>query len=236
MKEVLKVMFITLLAIPLVACPQKEKKRGSIAARQARGQAELGRTPGNPGVPGVNTNDPNRAYSPQGGRLWGAVYHGNQLDNQTFNYWTHEFVAATMPREELGTVSGELNQSTGIRFWGYAEPNGAFNPSNTNQRLSISPSNAELRVVIWDSYAGQVDSTGELITEYPVHIRGQASGEIVGNKAWVRYQDSYGWVELNGSFDTQYFSGWMMFDNANGGSAGPLGFFFVPTCSFFRCN
>lgn len=189
----------------------------------------------NPGVPGYYSATPNQAYGPGGGRTWGAMFAGSSFSNSDFDNNVHALTSATMDPSQLGFVSGDLNQSTGVRFWGYAEAgSGAFNPNGMNY-TTIRPNTAELRMVIWDSYAGNLDLSGDVVPEYPIHIRGSASGEIQGDQAWVRFTDKFGTVDLVGRFDSQVFSGYVAFSNKNG-AAGYVGEFFIQTCSFFRCN
>jgi len=80
-----------------------------------------------------------------------------------------------------------------------------------------------------------VEMNGEVIPEYPVHMRGNAVGQIQGNSADIYFQDQYGWIRFYGNFDSQYFYGRVYFDNTNGW-ANDMGDFYIPTCSFFRCN
>jgi hypothetical protein len=240
MKALFKMILLLAVVAPLVACQKGENsKRGNIR-RAYRGATEINRLGYNPGIPQPGYTDPNRPFSPTGGSSWGAMHAGSRLTNDEFDFYYHHFVSATMDAEMLGDVSGQVGDSTGVRFWGYAQGAGGvrINPYGSNN-MNIDTANAELRIVIWDSYAGQYDSEGELVPEYPVHIRTgtsghSVSGQISGNWAKIVFRDQYGWIELNGTFDANYFSGWAWFDNS-GGSAGHLGDFYIPTCSFFRC-
>lgn len=217
---------IAFIALPLVACNKGTKKNSSISVgRTVRGPTQLvpnGTAPTQ--LPGWNTSTAGTPGTNNNGRLWGAIHSGSSMTEDSFNQSVHNFVSATLDPNQLGHVSGNIYASTGVRFWGYVEVNGT----------SIVAQSSELRVVIWDSYAGYVDASGDLITEYPVHMRGNASGWVSGNQAVVRFQDQYGWIELRGNFDSQYFSGVVWYSN-NNGAQGQLGDFFVGTCSFFRC-
>lgn len=237
MDRLFRFLVIAAVALPLVACNNGGNKKGSInTVRQTRGPAmPVGYGPQGVPQPGApNYYNPGNTQTGQG-RLWGAIFAGNLLSMDDFDYNLHDFVANIMSPTDLGYVSGAYNDSTGVRFWGYAEPSsGILNPNGMNN-VTINTSKAELRIVIWDSYAGQIDSSGELITEVPVHIRGGASGVINGNYARVRFTDKYGFIELEGNFDAQYFHGTVWFDN-NGGYANWMGEFAVSTCAFFRCQ
>lgn len=240
MDRLIKIIVIAAMALPLVACNNGGSKKGSInTVRQTRGiAAPYGGGPMGPqGVPQPgqpNTFNPGNTQTGQN-RLWGAIFAGSLLSMEDFDYNLHDFVANIMSPTDLGYVSGNYTDSTGVRFWGYVEPSsGVLNP-NGMSNVTINSTRAELRIVIWDSYAGQVDSSGELITEVPVHIRGGASGSITGNYATIRFTDKLGFIELSGYFDTNYFHGTVWFDNTNG-YANYMGEFAVATCAFFRCQ
>ncbi len=237
MKRIFMVLTLILMALPIVNCAPKGDKKSSVrVGRTARGYSDAVNA-GTRQVPSAGENYDGGQSSVGIGKSWGGVYidQQNQWVNTDylFNENVHDFVAAHMNPQDLGSVSGQMNATTGIRFWATASTGQPVNP-NGNNNISINGEGSELRIVIWDSYAGYIDSNGELITEVPVHIRGTAWGNVTGNRAVIRFQDQYGWIELNGQFDSNYFQGTMFFDNTNG-AANYLGRFYVPTCGFFRC-
>lgn len=237
MKAFLKLLLIAAIASPVVACQKSDNKRGSIRTqRTARGAPYVRPETSTQGLPQPGVQYPTQPGAPSGGRTWGAVHGGNgRISEVEFDARIHDFVAATMNPMELGSVSGQIGAQTGVRFWGFVEPQGTrFNPMGMGS-ANISSTNSELRMVIWDSYAGMIDVNGELIPEYPVHIKGNAVGQIQGNNADIYFQDQYGWIRFYGTFDSQYFYGRVYFDNTNGW-ANDMGDFYIPTCSFFRCN
>src|SRR5690606_4731767 len=101
---------------------------------------------------------------------------------------------------------------------------------------------------IVDSYVGQTNSAGEAITEVPIYIAQgvegfkSVSGTVMGNQANIVFEDSFGKIQLQGTFTAQWFQGTVIYDNNfyhNGqapGAAGYLGAFAVPTCGFFACQ
>lgn len=229
MKRLFNILMIAVVALPLVACGNlKGDKKGSVRTGRA------GRGMSNEVNSGQRTAPFVGQQSVTTGQVWSSLYGGSLLSDQDFNWNLQDFVAATMDPSQMGYVSSQENATTGIRFHGRAQTSTVFNP-NMNMNANIVAQNSELRIVIWDSFAGHNDSTGELITEIPVHMVGTATGEVVGRTARVRFSDSYGWIELYGTFDGQYFRGNAFFDNTNG-YANYLGMFAIPTCSFFRCN
>lgn len=232
MKRLTTIFLISLLTLPLVAC-QKGKNKGTSVQRIARG------SPGAVGT--VNNPQPGQQASTQtvagrnNGRV-GVIWRGQSFTNQDFDFFVHEFVTSFMNKEDLGTVSGEYNANTGIRWWGYVETTqGRINPYSTTT-LQIVPQNSQLRIWIWDSYAASGQAT-----EVPVEIHGSASGWIQGGQAQVTFQDQYGSITFGGTVDANNFRGYVIFDNAKsvyGGTpaANYLGEFEIETCSFFRCN
>ncbi|MGE0764383.1 MAG: hypothetical protein AB7N80_13965, partial [Bdellovibrionales bacterium] len=226
MKRLSHVLMIALVALPLIGCGDKGDKKSKVSVgRTSRGYSEV-QTAGIRSLPAPGQQ------STVSGKVWGSIYIDGYYvrSQQEFNWNVHDFVAATMDPAQLGDVSGQSNASTGIRFWGYAGTNTTINPNGSNNAQIIG-TQSELRMVVWDSYAGYLDSQGELITEVPVHIRGNATGQVTGNSATIRFQDQYGWIELHGTINSQYFRGTIFFDNTNGW-ANYLGEFSVPTCAF----
>lgn len=232
MENVIKLILLTMVALPLVACQQdKSNSRTSVRSRTTRGDSAISTLGQNPGIPRLNTNSGGPG-SPSAGRVWGSIYGMAGVD---FQQSVQNFVSSTMDPNLLGTVSSNYNDSTGIRFWGYVETQtGQFNPTGGNN-VAVTSANSALRVVIWDSYAGSVDANGQIIPEYPVYMQGTAGGTIQGNRADITFTDGFGYIYVYGTFDASYFQGYVWYDN-NGGAANHLGAFYIPTCSFFRCN
>lgn len=246
MRALLKALFFITMTLMLTACPSKKDKKESIVGRGGRGQTEVGTNNIGPnGIPTQNQQgQQNRSYQPVDGHYWGEIIRGG-FSQQDFYTAVRGFVSSEINSydepSELGYVSGEPGQSTGIRFWGQVETTSGFNPNGTTSG-QIRSETAELRIVVWDSYAGQTDASGQVIPEFPVHIKGNASGTITGNQAVIRFRDHAGWVELQGTFNQDYFQGWVEFDNdqfwdgRRPGAAGYLGYFYVKTCGFFKCQ
>jgi hypothetical protein len=239
MRALLSYLMLAVMAISMMACqPDKSSSRTTLRnGRAARGNSEFypNGVPNqnqNLGIPQNGQTSSTRPYSPTTGAVWGAMYGQGYFSDDQYNSFIHDFVSSTMDSSQLGTVSGNLSDATGVRFWGHVETSSGFNP-NGSTNSTIRSTNAILRVVIWDSYAGQVDSNGNLVPEYPVDMR-TVQGEVNGNTARIRFSDQYGWIELSGTFDAQYFTGTAWFDN-NGGAANYLGVFYVSTCGFFKC-
>lgn len=245
MKRILTTLLLVVMVAPLIGCQKESKSSDSnsrVRYRGARGAPELGYNRNyndpfyNPGIPRPDQGYYGRQFSPRDGKPWGTIYGGSILSDTQFNYNIQDFLAPAMDPMDVGYVSSSANDSTGVRFWGYIEPSrGYFNPNGMSQ-TTIRSNNSELRLTIWDEYTGSIDASGDLVTDIPWHAKGRAEGEIAGNTARIRFiKEGVGWVELYGSFDAQYFSGTVWFDN-NRGYANYLGAFYISTCSFFRCN
>ncbi len=146
----------------------------------------------------------------------------------------------------LGTVSGRSNDSTGIRFYGSVGLSGAFNVNGQNN-LTVQSSGSELRIAVVDNYVGMKNAEGETIKEVPIYIASQVegfvsvTGVIQGSQALITYEDSFGKIQLQGTFNSNWFTGSVSFANnsaINGGAGqqGQLGVFRVETCGFFKCQ
>jgi hypothetical protein len=233
-------LIILVMSIMLTACGKKEKKE-PISLRGARGPvSDAG------AVPTSGTGSTPGTYQPASGKTWGEITRGTFYTQNQFNDLVRYFTSATLnlyaDPPEIGFVSGDSNQSTGIRFWGQVATTTAFNPT-ASVSAQVSGASSELRIVIWDAYAGQTNAAGQTIPEYPVHIKGNATGTISGNHAIITFnQPGYGTITLDGTFDQNNFQGWARFaneifwDGQKPGAANYLGQFRVSTCGFFNCQ
>lgn len=231
MKSKAAVALLLILAAFMSACQGKKNQQQAIHQRCARGGC--GNITGDPSSGGVDSQG--LKY----GTAWGQIWRQNLSQNQFYSA-VQGLVSSTIDPYSLGAVSGDVNQNTGVWFWGDVRmAQGFFNP-NGNQSAQINGAVAELRIVIWDSFAGQTVN-GARVPEYPIHIRG-ASGTVQGNQASIIFQDGYGQIRLDGTYNANYFSGTISYansrryDGSTPGATSSLGSFYVPTCGFFRCS
>lgn len=226
-----KIILAFIVAAVASGCAKKDKRQQIRVGRNARGPSEItdrGATDQN--------GQPIR-YSPSSGTSWGEMTGSPENAFQDAIYY---LVSASIDPKELGTVSGRSGQSTGVRFWGYVETEASFTTGPSNQRIRRDVS--EIRISIWDSFVGKTDASGNLIPEYPIHIRGSADGYVEGTRAVITFSDSYGSIKLEGTIGKDNFQGVVKFDNARywdgatPGAEGTIGNFSVPTCGFFKCN
>jgi len=220
----------------ITACaPQKGQKKARITARGGAQVQALTTTP-------AASTQVTKANGATG--LWGQILRPSNWSQAQFQGQVQQFLSnLTEPDGSalaLGEVSGDAGQPTGIRFWGSVGTNGAFHANGGNS-LSVVAQNSALRISVIDSYVGLQNSAGETITEVPIYIASSVqgfvnvSGTVSGNQAQITYQDSYGAIQLSGTFDSSWFQGTVVFQN-NNGTSGYLGVFSVSTCGFFTCQ
>lgn len=252
MKRPLYILITLIMASGLTACGKK-KQSESIRGRCSRGACAADTQQGNPdagstGDTGTVTGS-GEVIGGTSNTTWGQMHKGNATQAQ-FYEGLEGLVSANINSygdpSELGYVSGDVDQNTGVWFWGDVRTtSGYFNPQG-NQSAQIETSSAELRIVVWDAYAGKTDAAGNVIPEYPIHIRGASRGYISGKNVTLRFEDDYGYIELVGTYDSNYYSGTVSYQNKvfwDGGirqgvrgAKGVLGYFYVETCGFFRCS
>ncbi|MDX9732126.1 MAG: hypothetical protein RBT63_10175 [Bdellovibrionales bacterium] len=157
-----------------------------------------------------------------------------------FQHSLSGFVEASMDSAYLGYVSAQATGGTGVFLGGSVELQaGLLNPSNTTQ-VNIK-TDSKLLVTIYDEFTGRPDSTGATVSPISTYLT-TASGYVQGNRAYLKFSDSYGMIELDGTFNANVFEGTFSYDNnrrfdgAGQGAEGVLGTFQVPTCQFFRCQ
>ncbi len=238
-----------MIVAPLMACQKQESNKRSGIRKGSRGAPAIqaGMTKGQAQIPQLGQATPGQIGAHPAGQPFGAFVSGDGLDDYTFDRYIHNFVSATMSSDQLGTVSGQMNQTTGVRFWARVAPTaGAFNPNGMNSQIAAAGS--ELRIVIWDAYAGQYDINNELIPEYPVHVKGTAVGQINGTSFDVYFSQTYknfnnvdetGWFRFHGTFTPQWVQGRVEYVNGYSASNSQLldmANIVIPTCSFFKCN
>lgn len=211
LKPFVTVIFLVSLSLAVFSCGKKDKRQ---PIRSGRGTV-AGTTP----TTSIVTT----------GTTWGEITGGSDFQERV-SY----LVSAERDPKELGTVSGQSGQSTGVRFVGHVETQSLFSPTSTVQQV-IRPEASGMMIFIWHSLSEQ--SGG-----YAIEIAGSASGTIQGNRAVITFSDSYGSLTFDGTFAADYFQGIVKFDNSvyyygqSPGAAGVLGNFRVSTCGFFKCN
>ncbi|MEN0057387.1 MAG: hypothetical protein AAGB31_01025 [Bdellovibrio sp.] len=159
----------------------------------------------------------------------GKIYDAS--GSSQFETQVKGFVSATLDPQSLGTISGDINSSTGIDF------SGAFTFDSSGNLVTASSS---LLIKIFDSYVGQVYS-GETVEPYVIEFSSASSGTINRSTGVfsVVFQDSYGSITFSGTVRNQQASGTVSYQNftAVSGysvSSGALGDFLIYTCALIK--
>ncbi|NCN39762.1 hypothetical protein GW916_00795 [bacterium] len=231
---------IVFAVIFLGACAKKSgdkreriQGRGTVSEDQSLTQA--------PGTSsGVTKSDGAEGY-------WGEIVSAPNTSQAQFQAGVQAFLSNIAEPDgnpiNLGTVDGRSNQPTGIWFYGSAGLSGAFNPGGQNS-LQVASAGSELRLSIIDSYVGQLNADQEQIKEVPIYLSQasssfQVTGWVNGNKAQINYKDDMGIIQLQGTFDSNWFTGTVNFQNytaiQGAPASGSLGVFAIRTCGFFKC-
>lgn len=164
----------------------------------------------------------------------------NSSQQTEFQNAVSGFVEAALPPEYLGFVSVVATGGTGVFLGGNVElQTGILNTSN-NVQTNIR-SDSKLLISIYDEFTGRPDANGIAVEPIGRYFT-QASGYVQGNRAYLKFTDTLGSVEIDGTFDANTFEGIMTYENVRrydgqGGSGNvELGWVQVPTCEFFRCR
>jgi hypothetical protein len=231
---------LTTLLAAAVACQQKNPKRTSIrSGRNSRGDVNSPLEPSGPKTTsGVNACG---SYSVPG-KVWGDVTStaGDQAFMQEINYMMSGVFSQLPQEDQLGYVSSQANQSTGVRFWGNVQS------ANASGQGAIDVKTAEIRIEIFDDRACQTRSDGTQRPMIPIHISAnqpgvkKIEGYITGTpnnggSANLYFEDAYGAIILQGTFSGQYYTGTMSYTLAGYSGSRTLGRFTVKTCNFFVC-
>lgn len=136
----------------------------------------------------------------------------------------------------LGEVSGVCGANTGVRFSGKINVEGGFRKGQPGRIQSA----AEFILVIFDHYAVESENSENRIPGIGFYAP-RAYGEVSSNGAAVDVTWEGGTISLQGQFDGDDFIGTISYKNSKhfagqSPAQGSLGYFIVPTCSFFNCQ
>lgn len=237
MKSQLKLMIGLVLAMAFVTagCQQKSNKRESRIGRLARGQA-------GPMINGMPS--PLQPGSPN--TQWGEIISNNQAAfDQELSLFTSPMLGSLSQDEQLGRVSAQSGQRTGVVFWGEAPMRGMGMSGYTGgmNNGTLDGSRARLHIEIYDDKTGAARADGSIRSQIIVHIGYDqdgfvgAQGSVQGNQVNLMFRDETGTVTMRGSLNSQYFAGQIYYSTAETfGQERQLGNFQVPACGFFVCN
>lgn len=165
--------------------------------------------------------------------LRGAVFSSASSQNM-FNEQVRSFLEATMPRDYVGYVDAMGQYNTGVYIGGRINlDNGqGIRPGSTNGNIAA---NSEFVVSVFDYWENETPPPIP-----PVYFK-KAQGWVNGQRAFLKFWDDYGSVELEGTFSGEFFTGTFDYDTQrtwdnNEGRAGTIGQFKIRTCDLFRCQ
>lgn len=252
MKNVIMVLALLFVLPGLTGCGKKDNKRTSINNRNARNPINEPVEQGDPQSTSGGTQVSNKGY------IYGQIYNAGGRSDAQFEQNIRGFSSATLDpwgdpsngvQPELGTISGQVGGQTGVWIRGDANVSGGkFDPSGANQR-QLDLNNTNIRIIVWDSYAGRSDANGDVIPEYGVSFTSATNASFINyqsKSAVIVFEDAYGWVKFSGTFDADWFRGTVEYYNFdyvksivspnNGAWDGIMGEFYISTCGFFYCE
>jgi predicted small lipoprotein YifL len=185
LKKSLSFVVMVLMLISIVACGKKEgNKTPGVRFNRSMGYQQ----------PINNQYDPHTGQSVSA--EWGAIGSFSDYDLRSFMYGVND----------LGTVSSNMNASTGIRF-------------RTNR------SNQSVQMLVWDSIANQ---SGQAYF-WSLHVVNVQNGSLTA-------QDNIGTITFQGSVQNGIWRGSVSFKNNSnsGGAQGSLGQFEIGANQMFQ--
>lgn len=160
----------------------------------------------------------------------GRIY--DPTNSGSFESVVKVFLSATIAGSNFGRIDGTGTSNNGVFLTPSLQFDGTGNIVKTNSTMLIK---------IVDSLVG-TQSGDHTIQPYEVQFTNAYSGTI--NKTSrtfnVTFQDQYGYIQLSGSYDNNYASGTVIFQNYTSvdgtatGSAYRMGTFYVPVCGLLK--
>lgn len=160
---------------------------------------------------------------------WGKIF--DPYASPQFESQVKSFVSATLDPQSLGSISGNINDKTGIDFSGVFKFDSAGN---------LIPSSSSLIIKIFDSYVGQVYE-GQTIVPYIVEFTNASDGVYnrTTRQLSVRFKDAYGEIVFTGQVNNQMVEGTVTYSNSVAVSGyqpaqGSLGSFRGYSCALIK--
>lgn len=224
MRSIFSILFLSTVLLGTTAC-QSDKKRSPIKYGDRDNRDD-----------GYSDRSGGWESAPSGAEFGDVV--GESGYESYFEETVIRFLTATTNPKDIGRISGYPDDDTGVRFWGQVDT-GGLDPSDDNN-IELG-GRGELRILVFDSYAGTRSDEGEDIEPFQMYFRNLEDGYIDGNYAVLHFADKYGAITLEGEFDEEIFTGTMSFENFRHyddrtPESDVLGVFRVPTCGFFVCD
>ena len=174
-------------------------------------------------------------------KTWGEV-----TSSASSQSWSQELLNFTSPSlsglaedQQLGFVSPQSGQNTGVRFYGNAITTG----TTGGYTRSFDQASMLIHVEFYDDKSTN-QSAAPVVVEISPDINGfvGAGGTLSGSQVNLYFQDQYGTVRLSGYVNGQTFSGNFGYCTgdqsycSNTNNTRLLGQFSVDACGFFQCN
>lgn len=210
---------LLLAALSLSACAKKDSSSVRVAGRSTNS----GTTSGTGTTQGTTSSGTCGAQS--AGKIFDK-YAASSFETQVKN-----FVSATLDPQSLGTVSGNINDRTGVDL---------FATFKFDSAGSLVAAESNMLIKIFDSYANQVYN-GQVIKPYEVSFSQASEGMIDRNtrQFQVKFRDGYGEIIFQGAYDNSIAEGTVYYQNytaVNGyqPTSGTLGSFRMYACSLIK--
>lgn len=216
-------LFMCVLLLTAVAsggCQQKKSRTD---------RQRIGRTLRGP-VNYSATGTPMPLGSSNGSVIWGEIVG---YDQQSFQNDIYLFARPSLDtrsaEEQLGYVSSQAGQSTGVRFWGEVRGN----------QNGIDQQRSRIHIEVYDDryVSGMTLSSGRQIEQLVVHIGYDQPGFVRAygslQQGFLSFEDNYGAVIFkNARIQGSQFTGEIWYTNMYTGERR-LGQFNVPAQGFF---
>jgi hypothetical protein len=163
----------------------------------------------------------------------GTIY--GQAMSLNFEQQVKALLSATTNPSDIGSISPNQSDSTGVRFSGRVKLDAAGNVVATQSKVTIT---------IYDSYILMDNTIQPVILDLDPSAAGkniQISGQFntSSGDGFISIRDQYGEIRFQGRIDAERFSGTVTFantQNVTGGqpASGTLGQFWIQRCSFLQ--
>lgn len=212
----------------LSACAKKSSSSSNRAGTTLRGNALTGAN-------NANISQLSNTRCTDGSSGWGRLFDDGTMAGTAFRDSYANYLSAVMDPQYLGTIDGSsTSASTGVNM--------ELKLKIVNNQLDLSQTRFAMEIN--DSNVGQVGSDGQPFTAISIPYSNASSGQITnvnGNTGSFQlvFTDSYGTVNVSGTFNGTEARGNVTFNNtasSDGGSvkSGKLGAFYMKSCGLFN--
>ena len=164
----------------------------------------------------------------------GTIY--GQAMSYNFEQQVKALLSATTNPNEIGSISPNQSDSTGVRFSGRVKLDAAGNVVGAQSKVTIT---------IYDSYILMDNTIQPIILDLDPNAAGknvQISGQFNTSTGdgYISIRDQFGEIRFQGVIDAQKFSGTVTFANSTyynqsaQPASGTLGQFWIQRCSFLQ--